>query len=56
MAKETKKNKKDELERFRERILAIKEGDDVEGVSERQKLESMNDLKNKQQEKQYKES
>lgn len=47
MAKETKKNKKDELERFRERILAIKEGDDVEGVSERQKLESMNDLKNK---------
>ena len=47
MAKETKKNKKNELERFRERILAIKEGDDVEGVSERQKLESMNDLKNK---------
>ena len=47
MAKETKKNKKDELERFRERILAIKDGDDVEGVSERQKLESMNDLKNK---------
>ena len=47
MAKETKKNKKNELERFRERILAIKDGDDVEGVSERQKLESMNDLKNK---------
>ncbi|MBQ3466303.1 MAG: RNA polymerase sigma factor RpoD [Firmicutes bacterium] len=47
MAKETKKNKKNELERFREKILAIKDGDDVEGVSERQKLESMNDLKNK---------
>ena len=45
MAKETKNNKKTELERFRERILAIKEGDEVEGVSERQKLESMNDLK-----------
>ena len=51
MAKEAKNNKKTELERFRERILAIKEGDDVEGVSERQKLESMNDLKNLAEEK-----
>ncbi len=46
MAKETKNIKKTELDRFRERILAIKEGDEVEGVSERQKIDSMISLKN----------
>ena len=47
MAKETKNTKKTELERFRERILAIKEGEEAEGVSERQKIEAMISLKNK---------
>ncbi|MGX8774124.1 MAG: RNA polymerase sigma factor RpoD [Bacillota bacterium] len=46
MAKETKKTKMTELERFRERILAIKDGDEVEGVSERLKIESMTNLRN----------
>ena len=45
MAKAEKKKKMTESERFMERILAIKDSKDVEGVSERQKLQSMNDLK-----------
>ena len=45
MAKEAKNKTKTELDRFKERILAIKEGEEIEGVSERQKLESMADLK-----------
>ena len=38
-------NKSTELERFRERILAIKDGSDPSGVSERVKLEAMAGLK-----------
>ena len=50
MAKESKNAKKTELERFRERILAIKDDytgqeDFLKGVSEREKLEAMKDLK-----------
>jgi len=50
MAKESKNAKKTELERFRERILAIKDDytgqeDFLNGVSERDKLQAMTDLK-----------
>lgn len=43
--KEKEVNKKTEIERFRERILAIKDGEDPSGVSERVKLEAMAGLK-----------
>ena len=50
MTKEIKNEKKTELERFREKILAIKDdynGQDefLSGVSEREKLQAMSDLK-----------
>ena len=44
-AKENEEIKKTEIERFRERILAIKDGEDPSGVSERVKLEAMAGLK-----------
>ena len=44
-AKENEEIKKTEIERFRERILAIKDGEDPSGVSERVKLEAMAELK-----------
>ena len=44
-AKEKEDIKKTEIERFRERILAIKEGENPSGVSERVKLEAMAELK-----------
>lgn len=43
--KEIAEVKKTEIERFRERILAIKDGEDPSGVSERVKLEAMAGLK-----------
>ena len=43
--KEKEVTKKTEIERFRERILAIKDGEDPSGVSERVKLEAMAELK-----------
>ena len=45
MSSEKETNKKTELERFRERIVAIKNGTDSAGVSEREKLKAMNELK-----------
>lgn len=45
MSSEKETNKKTELERFRERIVAIKNGTDSAGVSERAKLKAMNELK-----------
>ena len=52
MAKGTNNKKKTELERFREKIIAIKNEEDAnEGVSERVKLEAMNDLKELAEEK-----
>ena len=45
MSSEKETNKKTELERFRERIVAIKNGTDNAGVSERAKLKAMNELK-----------
>ena len=44
-AKENEEIKKTEIERFRERILAIKDGENPSGVSERVKLEAMAGLK-----------
>jgi len=44
-AKEKETIKKTEIERFRERILAIKDGEEPVGVSERVKLEAMAELK-----------
>ncbi len=44
-ANEKEMIKKTEIERFRERILAIKDGEDPSGVSERVKLEAMAGLK-----------
>lgn len=44
-AKEKEDIKKTEIERFREKILAIKEGENPSGVSERVKLEAMAELK-----------
>ena len=44
-AKEKEDIKKTEIERFRERILAIKDGESPSGVSERVKLEAMAELK-----------
>lgn len=44
-AKEKEDIKKTEIERFRERILAIKDGENPSGVSERVKLEAMAELK-----------
>ncbi len=43
--KENEEIKKTEIERFRERILAIKDGESPSGVSERVKLEAMAELK-----------
>ena len=43
--KENEEIKKTEIERFRERILAIKDGESPSGVSERVKLEAMAGLK-----------
>ena len=52
MAKGANNKKKTELERFREKIIAIKNEEDAnEGVSERVKLEAMNDLKELAEEK-----
>ncbi len=52
MAKGTNNKKKTELERFREKIIAIKNEDDsIEGVSERVKLEAMTGLKELAEEK-----
>ncbi len=52
MAKGANNKKKTELERFREKIIAIKNEDaPIDGVSERVKLEAMNDLKELAEEK-----